>query len=1046
VAAATLGWLPAGPARAVDDPVEFLRALQNNGYPDVAVDYLNALKKDPGAPKEILGVWDWEMSKSLKAAAKWAYSETDAKKDMEQAETHLKKFIDENPKRPEAIRAAAEWAATAAEEALRNYRRAKELPAGDQKAEAMDKVRESLEEVRTRFAQAEEVSRQMLRKATPRDRNQAKLERAKPERAKLERAKLEDDVLDGHLKVAMIDFYIGLTYTKKSQERADHMDKAAKVFDELYQSHRETGRAIWSLSAHYFTGRCLQEEGKLSEAQEIYEEVLSADSHSGTPETPTKGSRKKAPTVNPLDDLLAEAEQHYLECLAAQDLKAYFKEADEWRSQHRDLEKRDGYQAVSFDLVKICRRVAENEKTSPAQKKRVESLALRVLAEMVKVPSQYQAEAIKLRRQLLGGEDPTEGFEGLIVDADELARDKKWTEARKKYEEALEMGLKSKDVRNERLAGVRNAIAGCDYNIAMELFRKGKLDEAVTILRDKILRDEQSKSTPTATAAAALLLNVLLNQYNGMEAKTDDDKAARAAAEKQLVDTAEKIIKGWPGKSEADAARLTLERLKIGEANQVLESRPDPQASGPQAADPARALAEQAALFQGKVEEATKIWLAINPRSEHLVTGCYLIGYTYWRGYRVEKRQIEGGIKVDDETKQRVDAWCQRGIKAMQKAVDTLTASPPTEGRVANMLRDSTLLLAEMQLDQGNAKGALPLFQRLVDELAKSGAQGLDPVAMQTCNGAIQAYMQIDNLEKAGSVCQLLVKLGSDSPNVNLSLVTFARRLEADRKRAQDAVEAAKGAAEAEDAKKKRDSCDQLLRDLLGTLAGREKLTPASMVWIAQTCAAMGMADEAEKVAREFLNRMENDSSFNSPESVKMIPRVRTLLISILRQQGKFDEAKGQVETLIAEHPKALEPQMERCLILQSWAEKNAEKYSDAVRAWEGLRRKLEKSGTPRVRQGEKPAAKPVEKPRELYDVTYNEAQCLYSWVKKKGDKKNATDGLALLKQMLMLDPQLNGPDTVTRYVKLCNEFERLLNLELTKRPEAPKKPVTPSK
>ena len=52
-------------APAADDPVEFLHALRSGGYPDVAADYLNALKNDPNAPKEILDNWDWEMSRTL---------------------------------------------------------------------------------------------------------------------------------------------------------------------------------------------------------------------------------------------------------------------------------------------------------------------------------------------------------------------------------------------------------------------------------------------------------------------------------------------------------------------------------------------------------------------------------------------------------------------------------------------------------------------------------------------------------------------------------------------------------------------------------------------------------------------------------------------------------------------------------------------------------------------------------------------------------------------------------------------------------------------
>ncbi len=50
-------------AAAKDDQLEFLHRMEKDGFADIAVDYLNDLKNDPGnAPPSIMRVWELEMS------------------------------------------------------------------------------------------------------------------------------------------------------------------------------------------------------------------------------------------------------------------------------------------------------------------------------------------------------------------------------------------------------------------------------------------------------------------------------------------------------------------------------------------------------------------------------------------------------------------------------------------------------------------------------------------------------------------------------------------------------------------------------------------------------------------------------------------------------------------------------------------------------------------------------------------------------------------------------------------------------------------------
>ena len=91
-------------------PIAFLHALQEQGYGDMAVDYLNMLKRNDDLSKELRDAWDLEMSKSLRSAAGSAYNAEDSESLMREAEKHLTKFLQEKPDHAEASLARAIWA------------------------------------------------------------------------------------------------------------------------------------------------------------------------------------------------------------------------------------------------------------------------------------------------------------------------------------------------------------------------------------------------------------------------------------------------------------------------------------------------------------------------------------------------------------------------------------------------------------------------------------------------------------------------------------------------------------------------------------------------------------------------------------------------------------------------------------------------------------------------------------------------------------------------------------------------------------------------
>jgi hypothetical protein len=216
--------------------------------------------------------------------------------------------------------------------------------------------------------------------------------------------------------------------------------------------------------------------------------------------------------------------------------------------------------------------------------------------------------------------------------------------------------------------------------------------------------------------------------------------------------------------------------------------------------------------------------------------------------------------------------------------------------------------------------------------------------------------------------------------------------------------------AEYDDAKKRLASLKTLLGKTLMKLAERRQLSLAAMVFIADGLNAVGMTDEASRQYQKIIHREKTDPTFAESAAAAM-PRVRAQAIGLLRKQGKFKVALDQVNDLIKAHPRALEPLMEKGYILEGWAEKEPARFDQSVSHWTMLRLKLQ----PLLR-----------KPPEYYEVLYHVAVCLVREAETTKDKTIVADRAQtaeqLLRAALVLNPKLNGPDTVARYQVLLDK------------------------
>jgi cellulose synthase operon protein C len=952
--------LVAGSALAQEPPLRFVHALQQAGYGDMAVEYLNLLAKRPNLPPEVRDVWELEMSKSLKAAADSAFDEKEYERLIGESQQHLAKFLKEKPDHPAAADALIAWGESLMRRVQDVLRAAKFADAKDkaQHEKLIADARVDLTSAREKFDQAKAKFKKRLDDLPP----PSNLPGKKADRDEVieARTQAEGDIQEAEFHLAWVDYCTAQTHPEKTPERTAATQQAGKAFDDIFQRSRTSSAGLTrtGLYAHLWHGKTAEELGDPGLALDIYDEVLA-----NAPDL-----NERAPATG-LEPLFTQAEYFRLLILAKQKPALFFSEAKAWLLQSRRLRHTDGYQAISLEMAKA--KLVPDPKATTSEKTRHASEALQILIDMSKTRSQYQREAILLRREVMKARGQSEfdvkTFEEAVALGDAAMSGSQWEQARSAYNKALEIADKRKRKDPAGIEAVHEALARAEYQTARELFDKGKLSECIDMVRSTVFDDPEKKTvrkqSEAAAQAAALAVVAALNLY----VDAPDDK--KPAALDKLSGLAKFVETNWPDRPEADDARM---------------------ARG------------QAKLVAHQVRDAVEIFDRVNPKSDRYPLAMYRAGQNYAALYWMEKKKLP-----QSRNAQQMAADRGKAIERLEASLAVLHKAIEPGKPLPKHFVDSQLLLAEIRLEAGEMKQAAALYQPLVEALKAEKPKTFDETTLRIFLGAVRAYAALGELEKAGDASALLIALGPDTPEVNAAITRFARLLDLERKKAVAAVtelEQSTKVAELNAARARLASIEKLLGAMLVKLAGRQHLSLAETVFVGDALNNVGMTDEASGQYQNILKRAEADPDF-AMTAAKALTRVRAQLVGILRKQGKFEEALAQAERLIKDNPGALEPLMEKGRILEGWAENDPKYYDKAVSHWVMLRSRLQP-----LRQ----------KPPEYYEVMYNVAACLVREAEKSPDKPTTLDRAKkaeqVLKAALVLSPRLNGPDTVARY------------------------------
>ena len=637
--------------------------------------------------------------------------------------------------------------------------------------------------------------------------------------------------------------------------------------------------------------------------------------------------------------------------------------------------------------------IDKSEAAAGADKNKMLDAARKRLRDVAKVRSESQLEAIHLVKKLSGGEGggggPTnvsdiKDFAEAAGEAEKASQSGEWEPALAYYKRAIELlgekAAKEKD--KKRAAEMQTGLEQASYAVAVMRFSSEKLDEAYE-LASQVAKSTEA-SSDIAPKAAALCARIRLAQASAV--KNDDPAKAQQERDdflNRLQALGRYSLEKWGDRPEADDVRISLGR---------------------------------GAVLRGQLDEAIKALEQVNPRSERSAQAQQISGQLHFHKYALEKSKPESA-----RDKAVVEAEREKAEKQLTTGLENLRKTPVAKGEpLPEQLVDVIQLLADVKFEKGAFGEAAELLQPVINDYKVHKPATIDKNVLKSFMFAVKGYNGAGQFDKGGATAETLIDLGdTDTPEVNSISVNFVRLLAEEYKVGEVTLADAKSEGDP----KKIESAEQRLFNLKGTLSkllkkleSKQNHSLAGRIYMGDVAAKIGSTDVAETLYNKALEQAEKEKTEGGAESpaLKAIPRIRAQVVGLLQQKGKYEEGIIQIDKLIAEQPKALEPKVVRARLLQAWAEEKRDpvKLQTAAKEWAELRNKLKTGRT---------------KLPEFYEANYYVALCLWMEYEATKDPKHAGDARKVLHTMMLQSSTLSGPEMVAKYKQLMGKINKAI-------------------
>lgn len=524
--AACLALIAPGLARGGEDPrtaEAFLLSLRERGYFDLASEYIERLRSDPGLGEPLKGLLDYHEGRALVDEASRTVDLARRRELLDRAAGRLDAFVKGRPQDANTMEALVEIARSLSE-------RGHLARLVGEDAQEADKKQAKVDEARSMFHQAAEA---YARAAEQLDLAYKALagfkERDDPRVA--ERSRIRNSMLDAQLKRGIALYEEALTFAPDAAERGPILDQAVGLFNLLEKDYRNTTAGMM---AQMFRAKCFEEQGKIGEAIGVYRALL---------DQPDERLRDIKRNV------------HYFYIVALTKRKQFPLAADEavkWLQTYDRREERRSIEGlgVYYELAR-CLDAQITPETPKADKDQATKKIVEALSPVVRTPTRFKNDALALLKKYKPG---------AAIQAKEIAR-LSFDEASAQGEEAIASREWDRAVALLRSAVAKAGPRQADrvdlvrYNLAYACYMNKWYPEAEVLAGHLARRRTRWEHAPPA---AALALQSILDQYYAPQALD------RAGDLERYIDLAKFTAETWPDREEADDARIVLGQIHQG--------------------------------------------------------------------------------------------------------------------------------------------------------------------------------------------------------------------------------------------------------------------------------------------------------------------------------------------------------------------------------------------------------------------------------------------------------------------------------------------------
>lgn len=985
-----VGFFSPGPLPAADRCKEFVDGLRapERGYYDVALEYLEAMRRDPSADKAFRETIDYEIGVTLLEQCR-TLPAAERPGELDKARACFRTFLSDHPDHALVVSANRNLAAVLIERGKLNKELARRSKAPEDRDSLLERARELFSESQKSLAVVDAQLNKTQKSFGQLDPNDAA--------AVQRRNRVRSEIILTRLSLARTYYEIAATYPADSNRRKVALEEAAAKFGEYYLKYEQwLGGCVFRLEQ----ARCFQELGDYARTLRILDGLASLP----LSDDPGLGRIRTAATRLAMETLLSPSMKKY------KDAWAWY---EKWESHNEQPDESDAdVAAITYLGGEAALELARSLNKDAAQvEARAEYIrrAKELLSTAAGCPGDYHKKARLLFTDplLTAGRIRVETPKN-FADACERAQlswdrlremnltpeetDRFRAEARECYRYALAHA--PSDVKMDDLNAMRYCMAYLDW-AAEDYYDAAVLGEFLA---------RRYPDSPLAQRGAEIAMKAyarLCGEATAKDARTFE--AARMAA---VVDF---ITSRWPGSAVADEAWL----LRIRTA---MEKK-----------DTAKAL-----------EYLAKIADDSGRRGDaELMTGQALWSY-YLELLRLPEEQ--------QPTKDEMTKMTATARKLLESAVARLRKPIDAGGEASASAAAGTLNLAQICLQSGDAAKAVkwiddPKIGAHTLAKAENKAVAFGNFRVEAFKTALRAYVALQQLDKAEAAMNALEKTGGI--NVTPIYMSLGRQLEETYKRllaAGDRKAAANAAG----------GFEFFLTRLAARPAAESNF--ATLYWVAETFMTLGDGlagnqgkppagaiqyyKKAAGVYEAILKACEANPKFAPKPGAIVAVQIR--LARCLRSQREYKKALEVLVDVLKTRETSLEAQREAAYTYQAWGQDEPGYYVFAVRGGHKVQRKDGSVGY--LVWGWGAIGRKVQYVKkfsnEFHEARYNFALCLFKYALSKTGKERdkclrQAEGAIRVDQLL--DPKMGGEKWYGQYDALLRDIQGQLGVSKDK-------------